>query len=130
MQINKDLIISGTGVTLEETINQPDIYSTAEIKTDKTWINGKPIYRKSFRGKFGQSSYSHGIANVEEYISITGTFSNGFSNQFTIPCVRVGYPDRAVGIYANSTFFAFDAGSAIDSSYSFAVTLEYTKTTD
>ena len=80
MQINKDLIISGTGVTLEETINQPDIYSTAEIKTDKTWINGKPIYRKSFRGNFRQSSYFHGISNVEEYTSITGTFSNGFSN--------------------------------------------------
>lgn len=127
MEINSDTIISGTNTKLADVINQPELYSTSEIKTNKIWIDGKPIYRKTFRGTFGQSSYNHGISNVREYTDIYGTFSNGFSNQFTIPCVRVGYPDRAVGVYANSTFFAFDAGASIDNSYNFALTLEYTK---
>jgi len=47
MQINKDLIISGTNMTLGDTAYK-DIYSTTETKTNKVWTNGKPIYRKTF----------------------------------------------------------------------------------
>lgn len=32
-----------------EEVNNPDSYSTTEIKTNKTWINGEPIYRKVIR---------------------------------------------------------------------------------
>ena len=45
MEINPDLIISGTNTKLLDVINQPDIYSTNEVKTNKIWIDGKPIYR-------------------------------------------------------------------------------------
>lgn len=31
-------------------IKDAEVYSTSEIKTNKKWIDGKPIYRKTFTG--------------------------------------------------------------------------------
>ena len=45
----KDVIVpTGTkqGKTLENCLNDIDVYSTNEIKTNKVWVDGKPIYRK------------------------------------------------------------------------------------
>lgn len=47
MKINKDLIISDTNYTLGD-ITKDKRYSTKETFTGKYWINGKPIYRKTF----------------------------------------------------------------------------------
>lgn len=67
MQINKDLVISGTNMTLGDTAYK-DIYSTTETKTNKVWIDGKPIYRKVVEfGGFpnnGSKDVATGIENI------------------------------------------------------------------
>ena len=47
MEINGDLLISDTNYTLGD-IPFVDVYSTTETKTNKVWIDGKPIYRRVF----------------------------------------------------------------------------------
>lgn len=128
MQINKDLIISGTGVTLEETINQPDIYSTTETKTNKVWIDGKPIYRKVITGDLSQENWNHGIT-FSRITSIEGVFYNENSgNTFNIPSLRTGFVEYQVGIYVTSTYIHFDRGEGAQrADMKFYVVLEYVK---
>ena len=81
MQINKDLVISGTNMTLGDTAYK-DIYSTTETKTNKVWIDGKPIYRKvivktitrSGNNVFSLSSV--GLKNIDKYVTLK-SISNG-----------------------------------------------------
>lgn len=81
MQINKDLVISGTNMTLGD-IAYKDIYSTTETKTNKVWIDGKPIYRKvivktitrSGNNIFSLSSV--GLENIDKYVTLK-SISNG-----------------------------------------------------
>ena len=72
MQINKDLVISGTNITLGD-IAYKDIYSTTETKTNKVWIDGKPIYRKvvydTTPRSGGNYNIEHGIQNYDEIVS-------------------------------------------------------------
>lgn len=48
----------------------PESYSTDEVKTNKTWVDGKPIYRKSFNGNFNDSQDI--LSNVDKIISVYG----------------------------------------------------------
>lgn len=76
MQINKDLIISGTNMTLGDTAYK-DIYSTTETKTNKIWIDGRPIYRKVIKDINVTSNMSEtistGLSNVN-VINIYGEY--------------------------------------------------------
>lgn len=75
MKINSDLVISGTNMTLGD-IAYKDIYSTTETKTNKVWVDGKPIYRKVFSNYFNDvynNWYSIGnITNLKTVIKVEG----------------------------------------------------------
>jgi len=64
-------------------------YSTSEINTGKTWIDGKPIYRKCFTGTTptsGSVSKSIGtISNVETLIILTGMVHSPSYGYIPIP---------------------------------------------
>lgn len=45
MKINQDLILSEANVKLSDLQNQNEYYSTTEVKTNKIWTDGRPIYR-------------------------------------------------------------------------------------
>ena len=67
MKISKDLIISETNMTLGETAYK-DVYSTSGVKTNKIWIDGKPIYKKVLDITSGMSasfSVPHNIKNID-----------------------------------------------------------------
>ena len=57
-----------------------DIYSTNETKTNKVWIDGKPIYRKtifvrSLPNNADPKEYSHNITNMNiGWFDPTGCF--------------------------------------------------------
>lgn len=59
-----------------------DTYSTEEVKTNKVWIDGKPIYRKVIVNtikKSGSNIFdlsSVGLNNVDKYITLK-SISNG-----------------------------------------------------
>ena len=101
-----------------------DTYSTSEIKTDKKWINGKPIYRRVIEwvGDTPNNSIesnSHGInfeTIIDSYLMVTDT------NTFKVAYNGVGYESFQI----NATNIVW--GSAEDRSLAtaFAV-IEYTK---
>lgn len=45
-------------------VNNSDSYSTSEVKTNKRWIDGKPIYRKIFDRGTSLETFNHNIPNV------------------------------------------------------------------
>lgn len=78
MQINKDLIVEGTNHTLGDIpFDISDVYSTSEVKTNKVWIDGKPIYRKVIKDINVTSNMSEtistGLSNVN-VINIYGEY--------------------------------------------------------
>lgn len=113
-------------------LNNNDTYSTNEIKTNKRWINGKPIYRKVITGNMSEGTKAHGITDLDTFTYIGGFFHNPNSGKyFAIPSVRPQYPEYAVGVFADNVNLLLErAGSAQSATHTFAVTLEYTKTTD
>lgn len=125
MQINKDLVISGTNMTLGD-IAYKDIYSKTETKTNKVWVDGKPIYRKVINYVLTDANTwgytNHNISNLGVCINQkTMLFYNNTyydaPNDFLIE-VNVG--KKAVGYYCTNSFAGY-GGFTI---------LEYTKTTD
>ena len=78
MKINKDLIVEGTNHTLGDIpFDISDVYSTKEVKTNKVWIDGKPIYRKVIKDINVASNMSEtistGLSNVN-VINIYGEY--------------------------------------------------------
>ena len=104
-----------------------NIYSTDEINTGKLWIDGKPIYRKTFTGSISSSIRTGltGVSLVNAY-GLVVTSSGAF---LILPSLRVTNSNYSVGFYVSSDFIIyFEKGSgASGEAY---ITLEYTKTTD
>lgn len=119
-----------------------DKYSTTEIKTNKKWINGKPIYRKtiyvSSLPNATSTNYQHGISNIE---MIWADMSNSFvrwsnGDVAPLPYISVGAP-TATAVYSSMielrgiTTSTFTIATGFDrSSMSAYITFNYTKTTD
>ena len=113
-----------------------DAYSTAETKTNKVWIDNKPIYRKVVY--FGDlpndtsKSIAHGISNLGYIIHWYG-FCKGKTNELQRPVPFPGISstnDQAVRLYSNNTTLSIACvgdNSVYGDCY---VTIEYTKTTD
>ena len=135
--LTKDLFIDDTGTPSEyNTYNAKiideklkDVYSTNEIKTNKFWINGKPIYRKVFLldGLNNTSKvYIDVVTGIEgkNVISITGG-GKASDGVFTV----FGYNSSAT-----SGFFSIQFNAAnqfyVTTSYNFSniiAIVEYTK---
>lgn len=125
-----------TAFTDDEGGEYIDVYSTEEVKTNKVWIDEKPIYRKVVY--FGDlpnntsKSIAHGISNLGYIIHWYG-FCKGKTNELQRPVPFPGISstnDQAVRLYSNNTTLSIACvgdNSAYGNCY---VTIEYTKTTD
>ena len=115
--------VSGTTANLD--------YSTSEINTGLKWIDGKPIYRKTFYSatNWANSAIVGTIANLDTVVTVkdlttaNGAWHQNFGqshdgNQIGYTYVNPNGEVRVVraGVFANS----------LPSS----ITIEYTKTTD
>ena len=108
-----------------------DIYSTTETKTNKVWIDGKPIYRKVV--DFGAlpnattKSVTHGIVGMTHLIRINVIAENTSGPYF----LNIPYPDFSSTYTIRSTIDTTNVN--IVTQYDFSsynqtyVTLEYTK---
>lgn len=118
----------------DDSIASPDIYSTTETKTNKVWIDGKPIYRKvidcGILPNNNSITIDHNISSIASVITLQGIAVSS-SIYLPIPYVA-GSPTTAndwIHLYTTkteigiSTLFDFSA-------YKGYVTIEYTKTTD
>lgn len=118
-----------------QNLNGYDNYSTGE-QVIGTWINGKPLYRKTLYftsngGGTGEVSYTlsnYGITNVDTiFITHPSFYSNnlnGYRNPFQY------YDGNKFSCGVNATSLNVTLGYAPISNSPFVITLEYTKTTD
>lgn len=109
-----------------------DVYSAEEFKTNKIWINNKPIYRKVVDiGNLpnnAENTINHNITNLEEVISIRGTAKKSSGTVLPLPNLALNQTNN-IAIYANQTFIAVQSVSD-RSNFSGFVIIEYTKTID
>lgn len=99
-------------------------YSTSEVKTNKVWINNKPIYRKVIDigsiTKAQQKTGDTGIRDWDNIISQIGVAFNGTNYN--------SRPDFFV--YKSGTTLRYSAYNPSESNTQCYLTVEYTKTTD
>lgn len=108
-----------------------DIYSTSEIKTNKVWIDGKPIYRKVVEKNItlavGDNTFAHNISNISEVTSVSYTFEPSWDS--TMRGTEAYLAKNGIGarIYTNSITIESDS---LTWTGIFRFVIEYTKTTD
>ena len=108
------------------------IYSLEEIDTGKTWIDGKPIYRKvvdiGALPNATTKTIAHGIANINNFTSITGIAYNSTRGLWA----NLPYPYSAANVCAiyagRNNVFSVASVDFSDYVQAYAI-LEYTKTT-
>lgn len=111
-------------------------YSTTEQKTGGTWIDGKPIYKKTFsfttNGSSASTAVQHGISNLDVIVDYNGMLKQSSTQRQPIPRVvadnNSGY-NIGVGDISN-TQFTLLVGTSVAKGVQAYVTLWYTKTTD
>ena len=109
-----------------QSIKDAEVYSTSEVKTNKIWINGKPIYRKTVSGSIA-NPISHNLTNVN-FVNAYGYVVSSSGAFLVLPSLRIINSTFSIGFYVNSESVIFEKGnSASGTAY---ITLEYTKTTD
>lgn len=115
-----------------QTVQDLNIYSLDEHRIG-TWIDGKPLYRKCFKGVITPGkNVIHGIKNLESVTSLYGTFADpATGNAYPVPNARPMHPGvRDVGLWFNTTVIGFEVGSDFKDDNDYSLVIEYTKTTD
>lgn len=81
-------LVDGTAVMVTDDYEEgTDIYSTSETKTNKVWVDGKPIYRKviHYTGVVIAGTTSVIIGNITGFadiVSFAGTFKNNNDDNY------------------------------------------------
>ena len=134
-----DITQSGSDISLNFTQNavaNKNVYSTSETRIG-TWIDGKPLYRKTLsfpNGNSGSTSVvaytlsDYGISNVSTIFIIHPSY---YSNSMSGATYPFQYNDgTAFECNVNTTKLNIKLGYQPISNSPFVITLEYTKTTD
>lgn len=118
-----------------ENVEVTDIYSMSEVKTNKIWIDNKPIYRKIIDvGNLPNNDYKaieHNIQNMDELVNVSAIAVSSGGYYFNIPFVGTPsiFSSTQIAIRANPVNIQI-ASTTDASTYTAYAILEYTKTTD
>lgn len=118
----------------EEINNIKDIFSTDEIKTNKVWIDGKPIYRKVVDiGQLPSKAMKNidiNLQNVDMITSFKGiAYRSSDNRQLTLP--NADEPEYTIGMWVTPEKITIQTYiSSMDQYKKAYATIEYTKTTD
>ena len=111
-------------------ISGDSVYSTTERNTGRTWIDGKPIYRKTIDFGLLPSSSSkdvaHGITTLEKVIQLYGISDNG-TYQIPIPHTNTAGLNFSYSTFVDQTNVNITTGGATHTAYYAYITIEYTK---
>lgn len=131
-EIKTSRSISATAAYSCKYINDCDKYSTAEIKTNKTWTDGKPIYRKVLAGNSLPSDSNIGTINdLGTVISAIGfVVAMGGSLAYSNTAGSYLSPDYYSGVQVSPNGAVQIFHSAIYEGNPYRLTVEYTKSTD
>ena len=118
-------------------VDNSNSYSTQEIKTGGTWIDGKPIYRKVITHTLsdaltGLVVIQHNIQNIETPIRIAFGKATvpGSSSSITIPAQYDSTTFIQLGELSNTYVQLFAGSTNWTAMKEITLCLEYTKTTD
>lgn len=100
-----------------------DVYSTEEVKTNKVWIDGKPIYRKVSNVLISNKSNWTSLINIPNLDKLTNVY--GFCKNVTVP--RYESPNYYVQFLFENDYLKYMANGTSGSA---SIVTEYTKTTD
>lgn len=114
-------------------INSMDKYSTNEVKINKVWIDGKPIYKKVIQITTPNDSQETPVAtisNVDTFINLTANVTNTVGAQVYYPYYfnSTVYGQAYFDINTNEIFIS-NSHSAYQNK-TCVIIAEYTKTTD
>lgn len=118
------------------TINKNNTYSTSESRTGETWIDGKPIYKKTIQfttSATGKHSIKHNISNLNMIVDGKGTAkdSGGAFYVFPMSSAVDNVSAWSVSIQnVDKTYMYFFRGTSVAGTVTSYITLYYTKTTD
>ena len=122
-----------------EKLKNANSYSTDEIVCG-TWINGKPLYKKTFTGLQLSNTSSTDVnltsLNIDACVYLEGMLSGSsdFSGGWPIPGVYVSTAGGSIAGCVQTTFYrdslSVKPGNGGWANYKATVTIEYTKTTD
>lgn len=115
---------------------QVETYSTYEVKTGDTWIDGKPIYRKvvyiSSFPNTALANYPHNISNIDNVVTLKAVAKSSANTIYPLPFMGTSLM-FGTGLYVNfrinMTDIQIETASDL-SSHTAYVVIEYTKTTD
>lgn len=110
-------------------LKNAEVYSTTEKKTNKVWIDGKPIYRKSYSGNAVKSGrvILESNAPIDKIISAYGSALSGYDWCWSIPNFGSGY-EVYCRMTTNTHELQIYFGSNYGTSNTYVLTVEYTKT--
>jgi hypothetical protein len=104
-----------------------DTYSTNEVKTNKVWIDGKPIYRKVFVIT-SQSTDSIDVSDLNiDYLNIYATIEY---DAYKRPMYTWGANDERFQVFYNGAIQIRINNVVITDFKKIIIVIEYTKTTD
>lgn len=123
-------------LTIDDIQNLKAAFSTTrERQTIDTWINDKPIYRKTINvgaiTSGSQKVVNHGISDVDEiWVDLSNSFLKaGDGNTYTLPRVTSAALNQMIEVVVSKSQIFVTPGS--NGSFSGCyVTVRYTKTTD
>lgn len=117
-----------TAKTVKDYVDNAEEYSETEVKTNKVWINGKPIYRKVIVKNMALTNSVNN--NVEHNVSNLGTithFAGGVEGNRYIPSANA---NAVVSLFSYDTTYLKIAANDTWSARDWFFIIEYTKTTD
>ena len=116
------------------TISKKDIYSTEEQEIG-TWIDGKPIYRKTITGTLASVSNSLKLLPIDKVINAYGLTETSYNHTMFIPSGTVDNSATGSGAYGcqllkhtNGSEWFLQYGTSNNPNGSTVLTVEYTKT--
>ena len=131
-----DALSANQGKVLNEKITNLTTYSTEEVKTGGTWIDGKPIYKKTIQfttSATGKHSIKHNISNLDTIIEGKGSSKGSAGTFYIFPmsCAVDNVPAYSISIQdVDKTYMYFFRGTNVTGTVISYITLYYTKTTD
>lgn len=114
-----------------------DNYSTNEVNTGTTWINGKPIYKQTFTGAYNSpakvTTNIFTFSGVSDLVDVKGWIADSDAKVAFGTTHRAGtsliFDSTALLVDTNVIIRSFNNTEYAGSNLSYAVTLYYTKTT-
>lgn len=131
LQTNMENAVNKLGEEINKKITNLSTYSTEEVKTGETWIDGKPIYKKVMQVKSTDTDShvtAHNIANVDK-IWVSGDSFVWIDNA-AIPLNYWRNSDTYSWGFADRTNVQYKVSALGWTNNPMYIALKYTKTTD